>query len=280
MTREELAEICATAEAAIRDVYVEYEWDREPCYTATDITGQVVAIPIGPRKLTWATARPFTDRFLFVESTEWTDDAGRRYHVAETRSYNGEMGKRLEVTRDSIEGKLSMRGILTRSRRFILPGSTTPQHFTLLRFLEERPDYPLSKALRNTEWVDLTCDIEHLGAFRTIRTDFYAEGIRDKQGDRVRLSRIYFSVDHGCAPVQFELFNLRKMVTRDVVAELAEAAPGIWYPRKARSTTYNEDGAEHTFIYRASKIVVNQDLSEDFFDIDFPPGTQIADETV
>ena len=278
MTLEELAEICAAWETAIEDVYAEYDWDREPAYTTMDITEQVVAVPTGPRKFTWATARPFADRSLFVESTEWVDAGNHPFHITETRSYSGETGKRLQMRRDVAQGQPSADGTITKSRRFVPPGSITPRRFTILRFHEERPDYPLSEALRKAEWVDMSADIQQIGSFRTIRVDFYAEGFRDKQGDRVPLSRMYFSVDHGYAPVQFELLNFRKIITRDVVTELEEVAPGIWYPKEACATEFGQDGTEHTFTYRASKVVVNQGLSQDFFDIDFPPGTRVSDE--
>jgi hypothetical protein len=280
MTLEELAEICAAQEAAIQDVYAEYEWDRDPPYTMRDIAGQVVQVPVGPQRITWATARPFEDRFLWVNSTEWMDAQDHRVNVTETRSYNGEIGKYLQVRGDSVESQPSAKGTITRSRRFVLSGSTTPQHFTILRFREERPDYPLSEALRKTEWVDLIGDIQQIGPFRTIRVDLYAEGLRDKQGSRGLLSRMYFSVDHQYTPVQFELFSGNKVITRDVVSELKEVAPGIWYPNNASTTDFDKDGTGYTFACRASKIVVNQGLTPEFFDIDFPPGTKIMDEVL
>lgn len=275
MTLQELSEICAAQEAAIQDVYVEYEWDREPSYTPKDITEQVVAIPTGPQRIIWATARPFEDRFLWLNSTEWMDERDHRVKITETRSYNGETGKYLQMRYDGVE---SLEGTITRSRRFVLSGSTMPQHFTILRFREGQPDYPLSQALRKTEWVDLIDNVPQTGPFRTIRVDFYAEGLRDKQGQRGLLSRMYFSADHGYTPVQFELFNGKKVITRDVVTDLVEASPGIWYPKNASTTELGKDGAEYTFTCLASKIVVNQGLTREFFDIDFPPGTKVVDE--
>jgi hypothetical protein len=278
MTLEELAEICAAQEAAIQDVYAEYEWDRDPPYTMKDIVGDIVGIPVGPQKITWATARPFEDRFLWIDSTEWMDALNHRSHVTETRTYDGEIGKHLEVRRDRGDGKPSVRGSITRSRRWILSGSATPEHFTVVRFLKEQPDYPMSKALRKPEWVDLISDIQQVGRFRTIHVDFYAEGLRNKQGNRVLLSHVYFAVDHGYTPVQFELFNGPKMVTRDVITELVEAAPGIWYPKNASTTAWDMGDTAYTFTCRASKIVVNQGLTREYFDIHFPPGARVTNE--
>ena len=278
MTLEELAEVCAAQEAAIQDVYVEYEWGRDPPYTTKDITGQVVAVPTGPRKITWATARPFEDRFLWIDSAEWIDAQNNRSQVTETRSYNGEVGKHLELRGNRAEGGPSARGTITKSRRFILSGSTTPERFTVVRFRREQPDYPLAEALRKTEWVDLIDEVQQIGPFRTIRADFYAEGVKDEKGNRVPLSRVHFSIDHGYTPVQFELFNARKLVMRDVVTELVQAAPGVWYPKSANTTEFERGDTGYTFTCRASKILVNQGLSPQFFDIDFPPGTKIIDE--
>jgi outer membrane lipoprotein-sorting protein len=278
MTLEELAEICTAQEAAIQDVFAEYERDREPPYTTKDFVESVVAIPRGPQKITWATTRPFADRFLWTDSTEWVDERDHRSHVTETRTYNGEVGKRLEVRRDGMDGEPSVEGLITKSRRFILPVSSTPEHFTLVRFRKERPDYTLAEALRKPEWADLINDIQQVGPFRTIRVDFHQEGVRDKQGNRVLLSRFYFSVDHGYTPVQFELYARNKVVTRDSVTELVEASPGIWYPKSARTTEFNMGDTPYTYTFRASKVVVNQGLTQEFFDIDFPPGTEVQDE--
>lgn len=89
--------------------------------------------------------------------------------------------------------------------------------------------------------------------------------------------RIYFSVDHGYTPVKFEHMKGPDKVALSVnVESLEEVAEGVWFPGSGTNTVPDSD---RVGTYQAiSPILVNQGLTDEHFDIDFPVGTEVYDE--
>ena len=89
--------------------------------------------------------------------------------------------------------------------------------------------------------------------------------------------RIYFSVDHRYTPVKFEHMKGRGLVALSVnVESLEEVANGVWFPVIG---TFTIPGSDRVSTYQATgPILVNQGLTDEHFDIDFPVGTEVYDE--
>jgi len=60
-----------------------------------------------------------------------------------------------------------------------------------------------------------------------------------------------------------------------VATSLEQVANGLWFPSKGHHIDLSDN---LTNTYKATKIVVNQGLTDKYFDIEFPPGTRITNE--
>ena len=59
------------------------------------------------------------------------------------------------------------------------------------------------------------------------------------------------------------------------VNSLEEVSKGLWFPSAG---ALKSAGSNLTNIYRATNIVVNQGLTDEHFNMEFPPGTKVRDE--
>lgn len=280
MTAAELADICEAMENAVIDVQVEFERYADPPITKEELVGTNMATSKGPAKYYWAAARPFAERSFSTEQVTIFDESGKTWDMINKQSYNGEIAKVLDIS-DRNTPRQKIEGTITKSKRFILHITVTPQNFTILRFSQEPYNYPLSKALRQEEWVEIDNSIRIVNGFNTIRVTMFMQGVRDKAGERVPVMHIYFSVDHAYTPVKFQDVSRNVPGFSVDVTELEKVSEGLWYP-KSGQTIWPEDKRNdknyRTVTYKASSIKVNQGLTDKDFDISFPPGTGVNDE--
>jgi hypothetical protein len=136
---------------------------------------------------------------------------------------------------------------------------------------------PLSAILRQyKELVRLDNTITKVNGFNTIRADFLQE-----QTKQVCI-RIFFSVDHGYTPVRYEYVNKGMPDLTFEVSSLEKVAEGLWFPSSgliSGSGIVSSSGEERVNGFQIiSKILVNQGLTDEHFDIEFPPGTEVRDE--
>jgi len=284
ITVEKLADICEAMESAIVDVSMEYEWYVEPPMTVEDIAGTGMLIDKGHPKYQWSTARPFGERVRFISSTTIMNAEGDSWDSVTKKSYNGEFGKNVWISR-TLDGALRTTpdGIITKSKSFMPSLILSPLGFSVLRlsFSKVADNVPLSAVLRELARVDNT--VAKVNGFNTIRADFLIRSDDPKTNKRVYL-RVYFSVDHGYTPIRYEHIRLGRPESGkpEIVAgtievdSLEQVAEGLWFPSGG---TISSPDDKQMNVYRAtSKIVVNQGLTDEDFDIEFPPGTKVRDE--
>jgi len=61
------------------------------------------------------------------------------------------------------------------------------------------------------------------------------------------------------------------------VYPIANAEVGLWFSSSGLIRSPNDE--QSTVYLASSRILVNQGLTDDYFDIDFPVGTKVYDET-
>ena len=266
----ELADISEAMESTIHDVYVEYEWYNDPPSTQEDVAGTGNIMAKERPKYKWTTARPFAELSLTTESVIFMNEYGDSWHGISRQSYNGKVGKYLSLIDRLDGGHPKMSGTLTKEKRFMPPRRLTPEGFTILRFHD---DLPISERLRQKNTVVLDLGIKTVNSFNCIRTEFLIPTLLP--GKKVPYLRIYFSIDHSYTPVKFESINAGKTSTCVEVTELEEVSEGLWYPKSGRMGSPQD---KRYNVYEASKIIVNQGLTDKDFDLEFPPGTKIYDE--
>jgi hypothetical protein len=291
MKINELTEIFEALEASIQDFYVEFEQYRDPPYTVEDISKFVFGAASVSNKIQWAGARPFRDRYLVIDSGDWMDK-DKKWHEVRKQSCNGNVAKQLTVTtKNAGRNSPQTYGIIQQIGSLNLHLSLLPEYYTFFN-LPSRPfnNYTLSKILRERpEWVDIDDSIQIAGEYNTRRLDLYR--ILKNSLERTLFACIYFSADHGYTPVKFEVWTAGEVQYCAEITELQQISGGLWYPRSVRSfDTYSYSGCcglperdrntpTDVLIYQVSKILVNQGLSQDNFDIKFPPGTEVNDMT-
>lgn len=262
---EELASICEALESAIYDMHVEYEWRVYPPTPFEEIEGTNEIIKDELSKCQWTSARPFAARSLAVESSEYRNGHGVSWHGVTKNSYNGRVSKHLQIHDPCDSSHRDLDGTITKDMRLVTHSNITPQGFTILRFHE----WPISNRMRGDEKVVIDETIQKVNGFNTIRADF----VHPASTDKTPSLSIYFSTDHDYTPVRFEFPNFSGFVD---VSELVKVSDGLWFPKSGRIHDKSEEGN----IYKATKIVVNQGLTEEHFDIKFPYGTSVHDEIV
>ena len=103
--------------------------------------------------------------------------------------------------------------------------------------------------------------------------------------DKVRLT-YWLDPSRGYALRGYELVNIRDdesewLVSRIVVSNLREAAPGVWWPVDASDESSPPRPGEpyRRFIYHASNVVANQeDFNERVFTVPFGEGSLVVDK--
>ncbi len=283
MTNAELADICEAMENAIQDVQVEFESYIDPPITEEELVGTGKATSKGPARYKWATARPFADRSYSSEQVTFLNEYGDSWKGIDRQSYNGKTGRLLSVTEKPGQDLPVAEGVITKSKRFILHETATPQNYTVLRFMQNPYNYPLSKALRNDEWVEIDERIKVINGFSTIRVTLFVMDLVDANDQKVPCLNILFSVNHGYTPVKFQDINGGKPGFSVDVTELTEVSIGLWFPKSGQMIWPADKRRSpecRTQLYKASSIEINQGLPDDFFNIDFPPGTRVVDETL
>ncbi len=264
ITVEKLADICEAMESAIVDISMQYEWYIEPPMTVEEIAGTGMLINKGHPKYQWSTARPFDERVRFVSSTTIMNAEGDSWDSVIKQSYNGKIAKFLQI---ELSGKV-LDGVV-HSKPYTI-GPTPMELFSVLRFRFSKvtSNKPLSVVLRELGRLDNT--IQKINEFNTIRADILQEWTKQVSG------RVYFSLDHGYTPVRYEYMRGENPHLTFEINSLEQVGEGLWFPSGGRISSTDDKRAN---VYRAiSKIVVNQGLTDEHFDIESPPGTKVIDE--
>jgi len=284
ITTEELADICEAMESAIRDISLEYEWYKIPPRTIEEAEaemGMEMFIHKDGRlkfKLSASSLlsnrdpndpnSAFPDRLLLETSTTIMDKHGNTWDEITRASYDGKIAKYLKVGGWPQEARS---GGISRSKRFFtVPANLTPIGFSVFRFRScPVTDYkPLSFVLKDLGSLDNT--VEKINGFNTIRADLLRESTSQV------CIRVYFSVDHGYTPIKYDYMKRNKVSVTFEVHSLEQVAQGLWFP--SSGVIYRAGDKRVNAWKAATKILVNQELTEKDFDIKFPPGTKVQDE--
>jgi len=278
ITLDFVADICEAMESSILDAVVEYETYNDPAPKLENIAGTNFGVQKGRAKHVWSTARPSMEsdpnqlkraplwRSKSTEKVTIMNAQGHSWDSEITQSYNGKIAKRHQL--DGWPKRVSF-GTITERQHFMPERGITPLGFTVLRFEQK----PLSKRLREKELVQLDNNIKTVNGFETIHVDLFVD-LNDR---KILSERVYFSVDHYLTPVKIEYFNGSKVALAVEVFELEKVGEGLlWFPKKGRLTSSVR--GTPVYVYEASKIVLNQGLTDKHFDIEFPPGTKVRDE--
>ncbi|HUT84054.1 MAG TPA: hypothetical protein VMX95_05355 [Thermodesulfobacteriota bacterium] len=266
ISSDSLSDICEALESAVLDVTVSYQTHNDPPPALKDISGTGNLLAKGPIKYVWSAARPFAELSKSTETVAFMNEHGDSWDSVTSQSYNGEIAKHhVFIGGPDTRSRVT----ISRTRNFMPNLSVTPLGFTLLIF----KDKLLSRLLRESDksLIHLDTTVETTGNFRTVHLDLLVR-VNDKE---FLSKRIYFSVDHGFTPVKFEYFNGRNLSATVQVLELQKVAEGLWFPKKGRISNVSSPRA---WVYEANDITINQGLKKSYFDIDFPPGTEVQDE--
>jgi hypothetical protein len=281
VTLDDLANMCKAMESAIVDVAVEYEWSVDPAPTIEDIRGTSRTIVKGPQKCTWLTKRPFAERSLMIQRQTNLNQFADSSDSVVMESFNGKIAQYASVSSalpDGTKGTLS-RGVITEVRRFTVPEGQTPMVFSILAIHGQDKTIHLSTALRKEGFVRFEEDQGEINGFPIARADLLIEAPSSSAAHKQPYTRVYFSTAHSYTPVRYEYVsptvNGPQMTASVDVASLEQVSPGLWFP-SAGCLTLVGDNLKNR--YKATKIVVNQGLSDEGFHIEFPPGTHVKDE--
>jgi hypothetical protein len=286
ITNQQLADICQVMESAIIDVSVEYEWYNIPPWTHEEAE-QEMGVPvlaskdgISRHKISISRSYDANDpnrilfnKFLFEESAVMSTKNGDSWNNIFKQSYNGTVGKSLDIggtPRQVVSGRISY-------KKPDISIILTPLGFSVLRFAlnPNTSDMPLSYILRRDDLAKSDDTVQMVNEFRTVRVDFLRE-----KSDRV-IIRVYFSIDNGYTPVKYEYMrgapDQNNIPTLSVeVHSLEKVREGLWFPTSGLITGIekkHDDGFQTTAL-----VIINQGLKDEFFDIQFPPGTNVQDD--
>ena len=274
ITIDELADICGAMEDSILDVTVEYEF-------SVEYDSSIKPLPPGPKsdlytstgpsKIKWTGAKPFSELSKFSRDEILKDTSGKERSVHISTSYNGKVAKKYI---DDDLPKNTPSGIVTNKENFMPVWSKTPLIYTSY-FFQIISGCPLQQILRgkDTDLITLDNEIRKVNGFNTIRVDEYIK----IEGTKAHSKSIYFSPEHNFAIVKIELYNGQKSTASFDVLELEEVKNGIWFPvHGCRSGS--SPSVPKNIIKATSKVIVNQGLNKEDFNIEFPPGTRITNE--
>ena len=285
ITSDELSKICKTMESAYKDITVEYEWLVEPARTVEDLKKDEIGgfITLGPEKIKWSSKRPFKERSLFESTATYMDKNEHTFREIIMESYDGKIAKRfsrgaLSSTGEQVDSSL---GTITERKDFIPELNTTPLSFSVLRLLYVNGnDKSVSEYLKEKEFVRIAEPNEKVNGFKAICAEFLWDAPKVQILHKKQVcKRIYFSIDHGYTPIKFEDFNPSesgpKLIFSVDITSLKKVSDNLWFPS---SGSLKMTDNNLTNKYKASKIIVNQGLTDDYFNIKFPPGIRVDDE--
>jgi len=266
---EELAAICETAEDSILDVTVEYEFSVDPLPEPRSGT----FADAGPSKIKWTGAKPFSELSLYSEESSVKNVSDQTWNIHTSSSYNGKIAKRYHFE-DQPARKIS-EGVITNNKKPMPRWSKTPLIYTshFFQLIYGRSLHEILRA-KDTELIKLDNEIKEVNGFNTIRVDMYVR----IEGTKAHLKSMYFSPEHNFTIVKIELYNGKQAVVAYDVLELKEVKDGIWFPVSGCIAPSSPTNAKN--IYKATSVVINQGLKKEHFDIEFPAGTEIFNETV
>lgn len=277
ITIDELADICQTMESAHTDITVEYEFGVGPQSTIDDIkdTGQIITL--GPCHEKWITKRPFSERVLYSKHGKYMNEDGQTFEQTMIRSYNGKIVKYFSYL--SPQG-ITVDAVITESTCFLPASSCTPGAYSIFRLSYVDGNGLLSEHLRKKESVRIDESVKQIEGFNVVCVELLWDApnvpILHKKEPELR---VYFSVDHGYTPVKYEYMTHTGTASEPryatIITSLEKVDDGLWFPSKG----YYIDLSDNlTNTYKATRIVVNQGLTDEYFDIEFPPGTRITNE--
>ncbi|UCD50762.1 MAG: hypothetical protein JSW27_24970 [Phycisphaerales bacterium] len=277
LTLGELADILEAMESAVEDVTIEYEWYNQKELTEQDVNDPGFLVPVSRAACTFTTAKPFTELQAYSEKVDLSQGPGRTFTSDSHYTYNGKLFRQLssgglQISQQmgiSESGARPAEGFITRRTDLLRAWNSTPMAFTIFRFY---PRGLLSQMLReHPEWFRIVDGIQQVRDFHTIELDCVTD-------TRALHQRVFLSVDHGYTPVRFEYicpFDGSRGIEVDVLA-LREVSPNLWFPVKGTTTFPDDNDGD---VYEASSVTLNQNLSKDDFNLAFPPGTEVNDET-
>lgn len=268
ISTDELSHICEAYESAIFDIQVEYQWSVDPLISAEKASRDMMVV-LGPTESFWATKRPFTEYSLSTQKIKVTDGVDE-WTSSKKQCYNGKRGKYLSSHNKF--GTVKYSGTITKSKRFMTHKNLSPFGFTLERFRDDRDD-PVSKLLKGKERVVLNTELQKINNFKTISATFFFT----YEKKEFAYLKLYFSPEHDYTLVKIEYLKKQKPDLSIEVLELQQVSDGIWFPIKGRISALNDESAN---LYKATKVMVNKGLTDDFFDFEFPAGTKVIDEIV
>jgi len=279
---DELADICEAMESAIMDISVEYEWGVEPAPMLEDIAGTGRGIVKGSEKRKWSTKRPFGERSLSAKQLTTMNEHENSFKSTIMQSCNGKTAKHLTTTDFSLAGeqRIRSRGTITESKRFMPKSNQTPISFSVLRLSRANNESAsLSERLRKKELVRFYNTVEKINGFNAVHADLLRDVDNPPAMRKLVYIRVYFSVDHGYTPIKYDYMANRETGPEPSysvdVNSLEQVSKGLWFPSAGSLKMVKSN---LTNIYRATKIVVNQGLTDEDFDMEFPPGTKVFDE--
>ncbi|MFQ6116195.1 MAG: hypothetical protein ACE5NG_19200, partial [bacterium] len=273
ITIDELADICEAMEKNIQDIHIEFEWDLDPPPDINEMPGKNFLMSKGPEKFTWATKRPFGQFSLSTQEATVVNQYGHSHKETIKQSYNGKIAKRLQKSSWQHRNDL-LEGYVTRRDNLVLDMRQTPAGFSILHFSLRKAAgrKPLSEFLRdNKEVISLDDNIVKINGFNAIKVDIL------HKITKVLWGTVYFSVEHGYTPVRYEYWNgsRKRLITRYNITSFEKISDGLWFPKSGYIESPDDD---RRTVFTASKIILNQGLSDEYFDFEFPPGTRVVDE--
>lgn len=257
----ELRDILVAQEESIEDISIEYTRTHEPPMTKDDVAGTTHLYSIGPVKEKLVTARPFSERRLTEVNVHLSDQHGREFDSFTKMSFDGRVVKHL-----TIGGwpRTATDGTITKRTSFVGPLCLSPLRFTIFR---DSPENIVEAIFEHPEVFRISDSEEVINGYETVCLELVRNGFVPR--------KYYFSPTHGYALV-------RLVHTRDDVVrfgfdafELKQLENGFWFPMKGVIID-NEDDRKQ--VYVVNKVKVNQGLTAEDFDFEFPVGTRIINE--
>jgi len=266
LTLDELADIFDKMESAVTDISIEYEWYNQKELTEEDVNNTGFLYAVSREACTFTTAKPFNQLQAFTQKVDLSQGPGKTFSLDLRYTYDGKLFRQLSL--QSLNENRP-EGFITKRTDLLRAWNSTPMAFTIFRFY---PDGLLSQMLReHPEWFRIVDGIQPIGDFRTIELDFVTD-----MG--VAYQKMFLSVEQGYAPVRFEYLsptNGAIQIAVDVQT-LQQVADGLWFPFKGTSDTPGDDNGS---VFEVKSVTLNQHLSKDDFNLAFPPGTEVNDET-
>ena len=284
ITTDEIISRCQSAEKAIQDISLEYEWYILPPLSFDDMEEPFksagVLLPkdgISKHKLY---AGRFIDqngrnrwKYVFEESATLIAKEGQSWDSFARYSYDGRVYKKYQI---GGWPKTMKSGVISSDDFDTGFPLLTPIRFSIFRFESSPENTPLSITLKQSKdenRIQLIDSSSKVNDFNTIRVDLLQES------GKLPYTRIYFSIDHNYTPVKYEFLKNSKTGEISFAVEvhsLERIGGGLWFPTSGLTRSPNEERVNAFQV--TSEIVVNKGLTEKDFDINFPPGTRVSDQ--